>query len=155
MDGNQQFDAVLHQRGGYVDRGLEPAEAYVEVTGAMHPKDYLLREKLDKDGFAFAPAGLSREEKTREIKSEAVGHGNFSHIEEFTGFVIAEIEKKVSKEYTKHTTLIVNCVLNIFDPDEWDVLVSGVRNRLPPNRYRGHFREIFLCDHVLIRSHSF
>ncbi|MGB9331334.1 MAG: hypothetical protein WCB10_11235 [Steroidobacteraceae bacterium] len=155
VDGNQQYDARLDQRGGYVDREMEPAEAYLEVTGAMHPNDYLLRERIDKEGFAFEAGGLSRDKKTGEIKSEAVGHANLSHIHEFAGFVAGEIEKKASKKYPEHTTLIVNCVLNIFDPDEWDVLLTAVRDRLPPDRYRGHFREIFLCDHTLLRSHTF
>jgi hypothetical protein len=151
VDGSQPFDARLDQRGGYVDRGIEPSVAYLEVTGAMHPNDYLLRERLDKDEFAFAPAGLSRDEKTGKIKSEAVGHSGLDHIHEFAGLVLGEIEKKAAKGYPAQTTLIVQCTLNVFDPAEWHTLVAIVRGRLPPE-HRRRFREIFVCEHTLFWS---
>jgi len=127
------------------------AVAYLQVTGAMHPNDYLLRERLDKDGFAFAPAGLSRDEKTREIKSEAVSHSGLGHIHEFAGFVLGEIEKKAAKSHPAQTTLIVQCTLYVFDPAEWNTLVAIVQRRLPPE-HRQRFREIFVCEHTLFWS---
>jgi hypothetical protein len=124
IDGSQTYDAEIEQRGAYVCENYYPPKAYLEVTSAVHPNDHLSRELLDTDGVAFGLDGLQRR-KDRSIESVPVGYANRNFIEKFVGFVLEQLAKKEKKRYPPHTTLIVQCTLNLpYMPDEWSDLVS-------------------------------
>jgi hypothetical protein len=72
VNGSQHFDAVVHQSGSFVDHGQFPSTAHLEVTGAVHPNDYLSRELIDNGGVAFGVEGVQRLPKTREIRSRPI-----------------------------------------------------------------------------------
>jgi hypothetical protein len=145
VNGSQQFDAQVHQSGGYIDHGHFPADAYLEVTCVMHPNDYLSRELLDDGGVAFGVEGISRVKKTREILSEPVLRSNMDFIDSYCPLVLSQIAKKAGIGYPEETTLIVHCALNtLYMPDEWDTLIVKVRAGLPQH----NFREIFVYDVV-------
>jgi hypothetical protein len=139
--GNQGFDARIQQRGSYVSQDFYPAEAYLEVTCAMHPNDHLGRHKLDQDGYAFGLNGLSRVKG--KIESVPSGYSNHEFVEEYRKFLLEEIAKKAQKTYPENTTLIVRCTLNLpYTRDEWEMLVASVRASLPSTS----FDEIYLHD---------
>lgn len=145
VDGNQQYDAELIQRGAYVAQDYYPAAGFLEVTCSMHPNDHLLRELLDTKGSAFGLEGMRRLKKKGEIKSVPVLYRNRNFIESYAGLVRNEVAKKTTKHYPENTTLIVQCTLNRpYMPDEWGDLISLVRAALPPSP----FREIYLYDTV-------
>jgi hypothetical protein len=145
LSGDQQYDAEVLQSGDYVDLGRYPANGYIEVTGVMHPNDYLMRELLDTDGRAFGIEGVKRIKKTGEIKSIPVVRRNWEFIDSFSALVLDGITRKVNKNYPPNTTLIVHCSLNtVYTPDEWEELMNKIRTALPCHK----FREIFVYDGV-------
>ncbi len=145
VNGNQQFDAEVHQSGAYVDFGRFPADAHLEVTCVVHPNDYLSRELLDGGGVAFGVEGIRREKKTGDIKSEPFVRTNGDFIDSYCPLVLRQIIKKAAITYPAETTLLVQCSLNtLYTCDEWEALVATVRAGLPNHS----FREIFMYDAV-------
>ena len=151
VNGSQQYDAIIHQTGVLVEQGFFPAEAHLEVTGAMHPNEYLSRERVEKVGDAFSVEGLSRL-KNGQIESQVVVHSNDDFIEEFSHLVVGQILKKAGIAYPTGTILIVSCTLNsTYYPNEWSLLVSKVRAALPSH----DFLEIFMYDAISEYASSF
>jgi hypothetical protein len=150
IDGPQTYDAEVEQRGAYVSDNFYPGKAFLEVTSAMHPNDFLGRELLEKEGFAFGNNGLRRL-KDRSIESVPVSYRNREFVEEFCKFILEQVEAKEKKAYPANTTLIVQCMLNLpYSSDEWSDLVGRVEEALPPSR----FREICLFDSMRRFSHT-
>ena len=144
IDGNQQFDAEIQQKGNYVKHGYFPETTYLEVTCVMHPNEYLSRELLDKEGFSFGLDGIKRL-KTREIVSEPIVHSNFEFVLSFSKLVLKQIDKKISIPYPASTSLIIQCSLNrLYTPDEWEMLIVDVRKNISAH----NFQEIFIFDTV-------
>ena len=144
VDGNQQYDAEVLQRGAYVSQSYYPATGYLEVTCTMHPNEYLGRELLDKKGEAFGLEGIRRL-KNGEIESISVGYTNKEFIDSYCQLVLGQIAKKAKMPYPENTTLVVQCTLNtIYMPDEWESLITRVKDAPP----QSSFREIYLYDTV-------
>lgn len=142
IDGPQTYHAETQQRGAHVAESNYPANAFIEVTSAVHPNDYLVRERLDTVGFAFSPTGVRRLEDG-SIESVPVGHSNRSFVADFAGIVLDQIAKKEAKRYPQNTTLIVQCTLSLpYMPEEWDDLVARIKQQMPPSQ----FREVCLYD---------
>lgn len=144
INGSQQFDAEVVQTGAYIEQGHFPAAGYLEATCVMHHNDYLSRELLDTKGAGFGLDGIRRL-KNREIESLPVSYTNLEFVQSYSKLVLKQIEKKAGIKYPIDTTLIVQCSLNnLYTPEEWETLVSVVRNGLPEH----HFSEIFIYDSV-------
>lgn len=144
LQGSQQFDGILEQRGWYVEQGYFPTACHVEVTSAVHSNDYLSRELLTKSGVAYGVEGLSRT-KSRAIASQPVVHTNSEHVDAFVPIVLTQISKKAAIAYPEGAVLIIRCSLNtLYTPDEWQELCGKVQIALPQHS----FREIFLCEPV-------
>lgn len=145
VNGSQHFDAVVHQSGSFVDHGQFPSTAHLEVTGAVHPNDYLSRELIDNGGVAFGVEGVQRLPKTREIRSRPIIRTNLDFVDSFCSIVMTQIARKALIDYPADTTLIVQCTLNtLYTPDEWQTLAVRVREALPAHK----FGEIFMYDAV-------
>lgn len=148
VDGNQQYDAEVQQRGAYVGKNYYPATGYFEVTCVMHKNEYLSRELLEKKGTAFGLEGIRRL-KNGEIESISVGHMNKDFIDSYSKLLLKQIAKKTSIPYPRNTTLIVQCTLNtIYMEDEWNLLISQVRSTL----LETPFSEIYLYNTVCQHS---
>jgi hypothetical protein len=120
----------------------------LEVTTAVHPKYYLVREKVARDGFAFGPDDIHRDRKTGQIISKAVAKDGTKAQAELVDIIVARIIDKKSKQYPPETSLIVQCEAMLALPDEWVDIVGGVRSRIG-----GHsFREIFLYNAISART---
>lgn len=144
VDGNQQFDAEVFQRGAYVGETYYPATAFLEVTSSMHPNEYLIREQLDNKGSAFGVDGIRRL-KNGEIESAPVRYTNREFVESDAELIKGRIAKKANVPYPKNTTLIIDCTLSMpYMPDEWRDLMDRVQATLP----RTQFREIYFYDPV-------
>jgi hypothetical protein len=68
VDGSQQYDAEIIQRGAYVTQNYYPEHAHLEVTCTMHRNEHLSRELLETKGGAFGLEGIRRL-KNGEIES--------------------------------------------------------------------------------------
>lgn len=142
IDGNQQCDAELQQRGAYVTENYYPAESFLEVTCTMHPKEYLSRELLDTKGGAFGVEGIRRL-KDGNIESVPVSYKNRDFVDSYAKLLRARISTKAKQPYPANTTLIVQCTLNMpYTPDEWAHLLACVE----PSITAAPFREIYLYD---------
>jgi hypothetical protein len=140
IDGNQSFDAELHQSGVFVDMGYYPSLAYLEVTTAMHKNEYLLRQLLCENVPVFTVDGIS---KTKEGPiSKPVLYSSTEHVDKFFPIILKTITKKTKILYPNDTSLVIDCYLNtLYMPDEWDLLVSKIKENMPKH----HFKEIILC----------
>jgi hypothetical protein len=140
--GNQNHDAEIIQSGAYIDQGYYHQQAFLEITSAVHPKDYLSRELLNKQGFAFSADGLKRQ-KDGSIKSEPIVHTNYEYIERFSEILLARIKDKASKRYPDHTTLIVCCCLDMLcTSEEWEYL----RRCIEKSQQSHQFEEIYIYE---------
>lgn len=142
VDGNQRFDAELHQKGGYVDKGYYPQLAYLEATSAMHENEHCTWKLLSEGNVAFAPEGIIKQRR-EPVRSEPVVFTNNEHVEKFVPIIVKQISDKAQKTYPNNTSLVIQCNLNsLYIADEWDLLVDGVKRQMPPH----NFREILLFD---------
>jgi hypothetical protein len=104
--GNQKYDAKLEQKGEYVSQGFYPEQSHIEVTCAMHQKEYLSRELLETNGGYFCLDGIRRL-KTGEIESKPVVYRNHEFINSYSEIVLKKINKKSNMGYPESTTLVV------------------------------------------------
>lgn len=140
--GSQQHDAELIQIGTYIDKGFYPNQAYLEVTCANHQNDYLSRELLDKQGFAFNADGLKRQ-KDRSIESVPVAHTNQDFVERFSEKLLNRILSKANIPYPENTSLIVSCSPDrLYTPDDWELL----RKLVEQSRLVHQFNEVYVYD---------
>ncbi|MFM0603653.1 hypothetical protein PQR05_03875 [Paraburkholderia sediminicola] len=147
LSGSQPFDTEVVQRGAYVEHYNLASNGYLEVTSAVHANDYLLRERLETQGFVYGVGGLkatgTKRSGNREITSEVVVHSNWDFVHTMSGIVLDRIQSKIAAGYPEHTTLVVQCTLNsLYLPDDWEKLVQAVHSGLPDHG----FDEIWLCD---------
>ncbi len=148
FSGSQAFDAVLLCSGALVEHGRFPRKLLVEVTVAVHPNEYLVRELVDKQGRAFGVKGTERDKKTGKVVSQPYVYTNNEHVMDVSGQVLQCLRQKSTKKYPPGTVLIVDCVAGPLDQSEWDDAVEEVKNR----NLHGAFREVFLCERVMSRS---
>lgn len=142
--GNQNFDAVIKQKGSLIDNGYYSADGFLEVTCVMHPNEYLARERTNTIGHAFGVAGLNRL-KNGEIESEVIVHNGQDFVEEFALLLIKRIEDKISKSYPIDTTLIIRCSLNnLYLPDDWNYLKKLTKQKIISHP----FAQIYVYDSV-------
>ena len=149
VSGGQNFDAVVEQSGWLVECELYPSNFHLEITCAMHPKDYLRREMLEFKGHSFSIEGLYRDENG-EANSQPVGYNGDEFIEIFANILVEQINKKAKKNYPEGSLLIVKCTMNsYYFRSEWERMISIVEEKLPSHG----FSEIFVYDDVQEELH--
>jgi len=145
LGGSQSYDAYMRNAGAAVKPLGLPARQYLEVTTAVQPNEYLVREHINSNGVAFASRGTRRDPKTRVITSEPTVYTNREPWDELVQLILSRIENKARKRYPKPTSLIVRCVVEmpVLD-DEWSYVVDELRKREASDQ----FREVVLIEHV-------
>lgn len=114
---------------------------FLEVTCAVHPKEYLVRELLNKQGYCYAADGVKK--IGRDITTECISYDNSSFIEHFVDLIALRIHKKMGKNYPQNTILIICCELDIiYFSHEWNILEEKVRAL----NIEHNFKEIFIYD---------
>jgi hypothetical protein len=142
INGNQQYDAKLQQQGKLITKEYYPASGYIECTTVMHENDFLQRELLDTQGYAFGLEGISRS-SNGQIESKAASYHNLEFIEIFSKLLIKGINKKLKLNYPPNTTLLVECFLNtIYTQGEWDALILSIKQNIKNHK----FQEILIFD---------
>ncbi|MFC5427621.1 hypothetical protein ACFPTO_02160 [Paraburkholderia denitrificans] len=146
LSGDQSYDAEYLQRGAIVDNCNLPSSGYIEITGAMHPNEHLLRERLESHGHAFGVDGLSvtgtRRDGNRTVQSEVMIYSDPETIAAMTKLVLESIHRKAGR-YADHTTLIVECTLNtLYLEDNWQALIAAVSDARPEHSFDG----VFICS---------
>jgi hypothetical protein len=148
VNGNQSYDAELHQHGQYISQGYYPPLAYLEATCAMHINEHCIWKLLAERRPAFAPEGI-RKYKRKPVESNPVVFRNLEHVQSFVPFVVSQIRKKAEIAYPEGTSLVVQCNLNrLYTPDEWRDLIVEVESQLSPLP----FEEVLLFDGVTERA---
>lgn len=148
IDGNQSFDAELHQKGYYINKGYYPALAHLEVTTAMHENEHWIWKLLSQGKGAFAPEGIQKL-KRKPVQSEPVVFTNTEHVERFVPIIIGQITKKAEIPYPADTSLIIQCSLNsLYTGDDWDLLALEVKRQMPNHK----FREVLMFDGTTERT---
>ncbi|MFM0752612.1 hypothetical protein [Paraburkholderia strydomiana] len=146
LSGDQSYDAEYLQRGAVVDHCNFPTSGQIEITGAMHPNEHLLRERLESHGHAFGIDGLSatgtRRNGNRVVQSEVVSYSDPETIAAMTALVVESIHRKADR-YADHTTLIVECTLNtLYLEHHWRDLIAAIGHALPEHSFDG----VFICS---------
>lgn len=142
IDGSQNFDAKVIQKGAYISENYYPEISYLEVTCSMHQNEYLIRKLLNVKGEAFGVDGVRRL-KSGEIESAPVSYTNSDFVEADALLILKRIEEKSIIDYPNNTTLIVDCTLNLpYMRNEWESLMDHVRCNLPKSK----FCEIYLYN---------
>jgi hypothetical protein len=145
LSGSQPYDAVLWSSGGLVTHKCAPRKVLLEVTGSMHENEYLARQLLMTKGGSFGVKGISREQKTGEVKSEPHVHSNDEIQEDLATQILARLAEKAAKNYPWNTVLIIQCFCNTLTLlSEWEEAVKRVKEAKP----HIPFREVFLIENV-------
>jgi hypothetical protein len=141
--GNQRCDAVLRCTGSTVERLALPSKQHLEVTTAVHPKEYLAREHLHREGVVFAPGGVSRDQRSKTTVSKPVVRSGGDIENELEDLIGSRIHAKAAVRYPAQTSLLVRCVVTtpVLD-DEWDRVVRVLRESQCPRA----FREVILVE---------
>jgi hypothetical protein len=141
--GSQSYDAIMHCSGAFVERGLEPSQVTVEATTSVHKNEYLARERLSEQGYAFGNDQIARDKKFGTVTSTAYVETPATKAATLAKQIVAAIEKKAAKNYPAGTVLVVWCVLNgVTYLDEWNDAVAQV---VAAGAHRA-FKEVFLID---------
>lgn len=98
---------VLRCSGADVQHRGIPRRQFIEVTTAVHANDYLVREHLNKEGFAFAPRGTRRDPKTRAIASLPSVYSYRQPQAELVGLISERIAAKAQKRCPQPTSLLI------------------------------------------------
>jgi len=148
VNGNQSYDAELHQRGEYVSQGYYHPLAYLEATCAMHENEHWVWKLLAQGQVAYAPEGIQKQ-KGKPVESEPVVFSNLEHVSSFVPIIVSLIQKKAGISYPEGTSLVVQCNLNsLYTPDEWRCLIMEVESQLSAVP----FSEILLFDGTTERA---
>jgi hypothetical protein len=123
--GYQSYDAKILASGVLVDQALRPKELTVEITGAMHEKEHLVREHVNAGEVSFGANSMSRDKTTGKTISVARANPRDETPLELAGQILKALKKKIGRKYPRKTVLIINCIPTILlDESEWqDVLV--------------------------------
>jgi hypothetical protein len=143
VDGNQNYDGIAYYSGDDVTKGTQPKKMYLEVTNAMHKKDYLHRRHLHEKGHVFGYRGIKFSKSTKHVESTPIVRKGYEHITELVDLVKQRIEEKENKKYPDPCALIVQYHTDtVILYDEWEAMTTALRTI--PDRDR--FREIFLME---------
>lgn len=141
LNGSQPYDAVLFSSGFQVEKGLVQKEMMVEITVSIHQNDYLIREALNEQGYAFGVKRTSLDKKTGVISSIRYVSTSGELENDLAEQIISRIREKAAKDYSPNTVLIVDCVPNgVTEQEEWENVVARVTQA---NAHQA-FSEVFL-----------
>jgi hypothetical protein len=150
--GSQRYDAILWSSGRTVDVRMAPKKLVVEVTMAVHPKDYLVRQLIDEGRPSFGAEGVSRDKKTGVIMSTPHVRKGGEVESVLARQILDRISDKAAKGYPFGTALVVACVgTTVILESEWNAAIKTVYQE----QQHHAFREVFLFDTVGILSHTF
>lgn len=130
--GNQNYDAKIKLKGEEVDQGYIEASYFVEITSAVSPTDYLLREALTRYG-GIAGYHLRRIGSKKKGNDQIIGEGGHDFdtpLKDAIKWTRSALEKKYAKTepYPRPCILIVQVhperPLNL---DEWAKLAKEVQ----------------------------
>ncbi len=143
--GSQRYDARVLCNGRKADHFRIPAVQHLEITTAVHQDDYLVREHLHREGFAFSAHGIRRDPTTKRTVSEPYVRSGDEAQQELAAQISSCINSKASKPYPRNTTLVVRCVVHspVLE-DEWLLLLRILRRERCPKR----FREVVIIEPV-------
>jgi hypothetical protein len=144
--GSQTYDATMLSSGPLVDKGLIARNRFVEVTRAVHPNEYLVRELIDRSGCSFGVRGVTRDQKTKVIKSVPHVRHEGEIQSDLAESILESLSRKSDKSYPEGTVLIIDCVPNsVVLEEEWNSAIRKARATLVKHR----FAEVFVsCSHL-------
>ena len=138
---DDDHDARIQVAGPEVDKGFLDATYFVEITTAASPVDYLRREALNRNGFAFGGTDIRREGSRLRgddrIISQAVAVDGEAAVRDATVWVKNRIEVKSRRSYPKPCILLVN-----LEPDrrltlpEWCTLTLDAATVVQPDVFK-------------------
>lgn len=103
---NQSFDAKVYCEGPLVEYEFLHKEYFLEVSAAVHEKDYLKRESIEKGVPCFGGNKIERQ-PNGTIKSEPEIRTPDDLINEHLNYIRLRIEDKSKKNYPINTFLII------------------------------------------------
>jgi hypothetical protein len=139
--GNQPYDAVLLSSGNMVTHAGVPRRVLLEVTGSMHPNDYLARQLFHKQGMSWGVRGVSRDLNTGLVTDKPHVHKNNDIENNLASQIVERMKSKAAKNYPWGTVLVMQCFPDTLTLEsEWETAVLQVKEALPEIP----FREVFL-----------
>ena len=140
--GSQPYDAILCFNGSSVVHDGAPRKLYAEVTTSVHPRDYLVRERVHLKGGSFGPRGTYRGGK--DIVSNPCVYNGFEILRDFAAQILRRLDDKARKSYPAETVLVISCIPphGLVLENEWETVIKELRIANP----NIPFREVFLVD---------
>lgn len=122
MSGSQGYDAEIKVNGFFNGDDESVESGFIGVTCAVHKNDYLSRELIEREGFAFDSDGLSRR-KDGEIESTPLTKSSTDFLRAAADRVLERIKKKSEIKYPRGTILIIALDSDeLLNFTEWGVL---------------------------------
>lgn len=108
----RNYDAELHISGTEVSNGTLAPSYFVEVATVLPDHDYLVREKLEKDGAVFLGGDIRRIGSKRKgdsrISNRPIARFQSEYAEDLTPHAIRVFQAKAEKEYPSPCILVLN-----------------------------------------------
>jgi hypothetical protein len=144
IDGTQNYDARLLSSGYLVDKGLVPKRQFIEVTTAVHEKDHIKRDILNKTGHSFGVKGIKQDPQTGKYASQPYVYTKHDELsEDLANRILQRIISKAKIKYPSNTSLVIQCFLDtLLFEGEWEKAIESVKSRNIKHR----FCEIFVFD---------
>jgi hypothetical protein len=141
--GSDPVDAKILGSGLLVDAGFRPKDLFVEITSAMHEKEYLVREHVNAGEVSFGPKSMSRDKVTGKTISIAQPNDRTETPRELVRQILSALKKKMTKNYPRNTVLLINCIPHLLlDESEWKDAVAILRQENIEHK----FWEVVLID---------
>jgi hypothetical protein len=121
---NQNFDAKIYCEGLLVEHGSLHKEYFLEVSVAVHEKDYLKRESIEKGVPCFGGDKIERQ-SDGTIQSTPQTRTPVDLIDEHLNWIRSRIENKSKKDYQNNTFLIIPLFPDSFlMQSEWRIILE-------------------------------
>jgi len=144
-NGNQSYDAEVRLGVKRVSCGLLKDSYYVEVTCAVHPKAYLFREALNRQGSCWLNEAVYREGSRKRgddrIVSKPTAEDAGEPLRRLKVQIIERIREKSSKRYPSPCILLVSAVPDFWAcSKEWVEMLGMIRDHV----------DVSAFDHVYV-----
>lgn len=141
IPGSQNYDAKIKLKGYEVDKGLLEDSYFVEVTSAVSPQDYLVREALDRYGI-ICGYNIRRNGSKKKGNDRIEGQGAHdfdSPVKDALDWTKIVLRKKYGKKepYPNPCILVVQVKpARPLSLHEWCTVAEGVQGVIDRDKFR-------------------
>ena len=139
--GNQPYDACVLSAGFLTEKSVVPKRQFLEVTTAVHRRDYMLRQLLTQEQLVFSVKGISQDRRSKNIVSRPYVSDHREAENALARRILDCISAKAAKRYPRGTALVIQGIPDeLMLADEWEYTIQKVKE----SDFDHEFDEVFI-----------